>query len=160
MKRVEEFVSGVLKAAIVALFTGIVVILTAAVVSRLAQTYLPLSRNVQLFWAEEVIKYALFWICYLGSALLVREKGHIAVGLLPGRITGSAWYGVMSFCLSLALAAVLLYYGTLVTLSMRVQMTPSLQIPKAFIMAMVPVTGLLMIYYLILNLVDALREKA
>lgn len=160
MKRVEAFVSGVLKAAIVTLFTGIIMILSATVVGRLAQTYLSLRHNIQLYWAEEVIKYALFWICYLGSALLVREKGHIAVGLLSRRITESAWYGVMSFCLGLTLAVVLLYYGTLVTLSMRVQMTPSLQIPKAFIMAMVPVTGLLMIFYLVLNLIDGLRKRS
>jgi len=35
-----------------------------------------------IFWAEEVLRYLIVWISFLGSAACVREKSHISIDLL------------------------------------------------------------------------------
>lgn len=36
-----------------------------------------------IFWAEEVLRYCIVWISFLGAATCVKEKSHIGIDILP-----------------------------------------------------------------------------
>ena len=149
---VSNFVTRILNFVVIILFVSMTVILTASILSRSIQPFISAELNIQIPWSEEFIKYAVLWICWLGAALVVHEKGHFALNLLSRKYPDSR---ILSFCLYLSttiLAAVFIYYGTAVCINMSIQKTPSLQISKTFVNMVVPITGVLMVFYTLIEL--------
>lgn len=141
------------------LFGAIIVVLSLSILARLVQAFLPPTMNVQLPWAEEFIKFALFWICFLGSAVLFGEAGgHMALGYLGRKLGHPRWFTLLNITLCAILALLLLIYGVRVSLSMWIERTPILQIRKAWVNMVVPLSALMTLYYLGLRFRALLRR--
>jgi TRAP-type C4-dicarboxylate transport system permease small subunit len=67
----------------VALFSAMVVVTTLGVFFRYVL-------NNALPWAEEADRYLFIWLSFVGAAITMRHKGHIAVDLLL-RYSSPAW---------------------------------------------------------------------
>lgn len=83
-----------------------------------AATLQVLSRYVleaPLPWTEELARFLLVWVAFLGSASVTRRKMHIAVEFLSSKFTGKV-AGVINILLYLVMVIFLaiLFYGTLV----------------------------------------------
>ncbi len=83
-----------------------------------AATLQVLSRYVfeaPLPWTEELARFLLVWVAFLGSASVARRKMHIAVEFFSNKFTGKV-AGVVNTWLYLIMAIflVILFYGTLV----------------------------------------------
>ncbi len=111
-------------------------------------------------WTEEVSRLAFVYSIFVGATLAVRDKTHINVdfvlALLPAGLARAVRLG------GSVLVAVFLCYMTwqgieFVRLT-GVQMTPVLQIPFRHLYLIIPVSGALMLLYLILGTLDELRS--
>ena len=160
MKKLLDGMTQFMLYIILALFTLITIVLAGSILTRFIQGFLPQGFDIQLPWAEEVIKYALLWVCYLGAAILVREKGHFGLGFLSRQYPESRVIPLIAYLCSALVAFIMVYYGTLVTLSMRIQRTPTLQISKTWIEMIFPIAGLLMLIFIVEGLVKLIREGA
>ena len=83
-----------------------------------AATLQVLSRYVleaPLPWTEELARFLLVWVAFLGSASVARRKMHITVEFFSNKFTGKV-AGVVNIWLYLIMAIFLaiLFYGTLV----------------------------------------------
>jgi TRAP-type transport system small permease protein len=83
-----------------------------------AATLQVLSRYVleaPLPWTEELARFLLVWVAFLGSASVARRKMHITVEFFSNKFTGRV-AGVVNTLLYLIMAIFLaiLFYGTLV----------------------------------------------
>ncbi len=103
----------------------------------------------QIYWADDVVKVMFLWVVFLGGAIAVKYEAHVRMALLSDRMTG--WVGGLwsrAIRLSPVVAGVLLLVLglRLVEISMRREL-PSLEISVGYFMTIVPISGVLMIFY-------------
>ncbi|MCG1008837.1 TRAP transporter small permease [Salinicoccus sp. ID82-1] len=113
--------------------------------------------NYPISWTEEISRYLMIYIVFLGSALLVRRSAHIAVDFLL-EIVKPKTKGILDIIIliaSIIFFAILLIFGIQLTFVVIGQVTPNLQFSMAWAYAAVPVGALLMF----LNALAVLFEK-
>ena len=98
----------------------------------------------QASWSEELARFLLIWIGILGAAYASGQRMHLSIDLLenkPVRLIASL---IILFALS-----VLVVGGTrLVLLTAELgQLSPALGVPMSLVYSVVPISGLLIIYY-------------
>lgn len=103
--------------------------------------------NFPLSWSEEVSRYIMVYIVFLGSALAVRYKQHISIDFLVEIVSPKNKKNLTNLILLInaIFFALLVYYGSLFTLAMYKQATPALQFSMAWAYAAVPIGSLLML---------------
>lgn len=118
-----------------------------------------------IFWAEEVSRYVSIWIVFLAGGLGVRYWIHLNVDILILLLPRRAQSFVVIGCLVLMMVfqAVLIWYGTMLTISNHAQQSASLQMPMSYAYAAIPVGAVIMFgetFRLILReIVGAPREQ-
>jgi TRAP-type C4-dicarboxylate transport system permease small subunit len=122
-------------------------LMVAQVVMRYGFGYTP-------FFTEEIGRYLLVWSALAGTALAVRQRGHIRieflVDLLPARVL-RIWYAVLDlWCLALFL--VIAVAGTEMTWFARNQTSQGLQVPLSWPYAGIPVFFVLAAVFALANL--------
>lgn len=99
-----------------------------------------------LFWSDELARFLLVWIAFLGMSVGVRRGAHPGVGsllqALPPRT--AAWAALAGRLLALAFFLLLVGYGGLLVLRTWPQRSPSLGLRMSLPYLAVPVAGLLM----------------
>lgn len=114
-----------------------------------------------IYWAEEVTRYASIWMVFLASGLGVRYGVHLKVDLLTARLPAGVQHALNAFCcvLMLGFEAVLVWFGTVVTISNMDQQSTSLEMPMGVVYAAIPVGGVLMIFETARVLIATLRGR-
>ena len=114
-----------------------------------------------LTWSEEVGRHIFVWMTFLGAALAVRTKAHVALDLLVDHMPRKLQVAVLGLghIVMIIFAAVLIYAGVyMITLGSR-QMSAALQIPMKYIYIILPISGVLIIFYLLKSLCDVVAER-
>lgn len=107
--------------------------------------------------SEELLTYSFTWMALLSSALVFGKRDHMRMGFLADKITGTkrkVLEIVIEILIMLLAGSVMIYGGaTIMNLTMT-QKTASLGIPMGIIYTVVPLSGVLIVLYSILNIVD------
>jgi TRAP-type C4-dicarboxylate transport system permease small subunit len=113
--------------------------------------------NIPLSWTEEIAKYLMVYIVFLGSGLAMRNNKHIAIDFLLEVVQPKRRERLEKIILwiSAIFAILLAYFGTQLTLIVVDQSTPTLQYSMAWAYAAIPIGAILML----LNIVAALMES-
>lgn len=115
-----------------------------------------------LFWSEELPRYLLIWTTFLAAALAQKHRAHInitlAVNLLPRRI--QKWLRILTDILICGFLGVLVYSGSLVSRVTLHHRSTALQIPMAAVYLALPVGATLMMLYLLLQIIDDVRNPS
>lgn len=103
--------------------------------------------NASLFWSEELARYLLIWLTFLGSTCAYRRRVHPSINLIPepfqrGR-RGRLLRLVVHF-LSLGFFLIMLYYGIIFAVFIKLQTSPALGLPKWITFSIIPFSGLLL----------------
>lgn len=136
--------------------TSIIVVLLLVLMTGviLAGVFARYVMNDSLTWTEEVARYAMIWLSFLGGGLVFRHGGHIAIDMLTQKIPpGFARNAVLGLSQSVILVflGVLLWKG-LETLGNSSEMTTAaLQLPMTVPYAAIPVGAALMVYHLLVT---------
>jgi TRAP-type C4-dicarboxylate transport system permease small subunit len=144
----------ILKYIIVALALGMTFVICAQIVTRYVFSY-PLS------WSEELARYLMIWLTFLGAAVAVGKKSHVIIDFvirfLPEKYR---IYNDVLVNLVIAIYLVMLIYSGWQIMPIVVNnITPALQISYAYVYAAIPVSGLITILYLVNNIIgDFFRQ--
>lgn len=118
--------------------------------------------NAPSTFTDELARFLLIWVSLLGAAYYSGKNMHIAIAVLPSRLRPPnrrklnilIHLIVIAFVLFVfVIGGSMLVYYTYTYL----QLTPTLQIPMAFIYAIGPLSGLLIIFYKIADIIDLIR---
>lgn len=107
--------------------------------------------------SEELLTYSFTWMALLASAYVFGKRDHMRMGFLADQVSGPARKllevasDIMTFLLA---GVVMLYGGSAITKLTMIQKTASLQVPMAYIYMMVPISGVLIMIFSIMNLID------
>ena len=112
----------------------------------------------QASWTEELARFLLIWIGILGAAYAAGQKAHLAIDLVSPRLDNSGKKNLRLIINSLVLifAFLVMVVGgfRLIYLSQTLgQLSPALRVPMAVVYAVIPVSGIFIVYYKLVDLV-------
>ncbi|MFD0796542.1 TRAP transporter small permease [Maribacter chungangensis] len=112
-------------------------------------------------FTDELARYLMIWVGILGAAYISGRNMHVAIDVLPTRLSPPVQKRLMLivrlliilFCLlAMVIGGSRLVYITYVL----GQNSPALQVPLAVVYGVIPISGLLIIYY---KLSDILKKQ-
>lgn len=114
-------------------------------------------------FTEELARFLLIWIGMLGAAYISGENGHLAIDLLPQKLEGAnkrkLQLGINVIIILFVVVALIIGGGQLVYISYILNQTSAaLQVPLAYVYLILPVSGILICYYKILNLMELQQQ--
>lgn len=110
-------------------------------------------------FTDELARYLMIWIGILGAAYVSGKNGHVAIDVLPSRLSEKTQKKlrllvrvvIILFCLlAMVIGGLRLVYITYVL----EQYSPALEVPLALVYAIIPVSGALIIYYKLSDLLQ------
>lgn len=152
-------------------FDAAVVFLTALLVgvlmlvmcgATLAGVFARYLLNDALSWSEEVARYSMVWMSFLGGGLVFRYSGHIAIDTLVARIpAGVVRQLVVGFAhlVVIAFLAVLAWYGYSLMMRGSYMTTAALRLPMSVPYAAIPVGAVMMIYHMVASNLQSLGKQ-
>lgn len=113
--------------------------------------------------SEELLTYSFTWMALLASALVFGKRDHMRMGFVADKLTGlpKKILEILIELLIMVFAGSVMVWGgyTIMQLSMT-QKTASLGIPMGIVYIVVPLSGVLVVVYSILNIIDlAIEDK-
>jgi len=102
--------------------------------------------NHSLFWSEELARFLLVWLTFLGASAAYRRKAHPTIDVIYGRLR-PGWqhiFSILSHLVSLGLFAIMMVYGCQFAYFVRLQISPALYLPKWIVFSVIPVSGLIL----------------
>ncbi|HRP78810.1 MAG TPA: TRAP transporter small permease [Aquamicrobium sp.] len=108
--------------------------------------------NYSIPWAEEVARYLMIWMTFLGAGLTLRYGGHVAITNLMDALSprGQRLLRAVIVVGLLAFFVVMIWVGYNYAMRMRFQLTPATRIPFSTIYAAIPVGFALLAVHLLL----------
>lgn len=153
MHQVKDCIMRVLGVVIIVLFAAMTVIGAYQIITRY-------FFNRPSTISEELLTYSFTWMSLFASAYVFGKRDHMRIGFLADKITGTAKRYLEAAIEMLAFAfagVVMVYGGSSITKLTMMQTTASLQIPMGYVYAAVPVTGVLIMLFCLVNAVDMLH---
>jgi len=103
-------------------------------------------------FTDELARYLMIWVGILGAAYVAGQNMHVAIDVLPRRLSPETQKKLTFF---VRLLIILFALGALVVGGLRLvyithvldQNSPALQVPLSVVYAVIPISGLLIIYY-------------
>ena len=120
--------------------------------------------NHSLFWSEELARYILVWLTFLGTTVAYRRKVHPGVDIFYCKMRPSARQiaAIVVHLASIALFGIMIFYGCQFAYFIRLQISPALCLPKWTVFSIIPVSGLILMLHgitFLLNDFKMRREK-
>ena len=118
----------------------------------------------QASWSEELARFLLIWIGILGAAYASGQQMHLAIDLVSHRLNQKSRRRLRIFIIFLILffaISVLVVGGFRLIYITQVlgQTSPALQIPMTFVYVVIPLSGLLIIYYKVHDFFDLYKTS-
>ncbi len=132
--------------------TSLIVIMAAMVLNVLWQVFSRYAVGIPSSFTDELARYLMIWIGILGAAYASGKNMHVAIDLLPSRASDKNAKRIHTtiYLLIIAFAVLAMIIGgsRLVYISYILgQKSPALQIPLALVYTVIPLSGLLIVYY-------------
>ncbi len=115
-----------------------------------------------LSWSEELGRFLFVWMTFLGAALALREKMHVALDLLIMKMPRP----LQKICLSIGYLAmflftcVLIYGGYRFVAKSSHQISAAMQIPMIYVYLVLPVGGALILFYVIRSFYERVLARS
>ena len=113
-------------------------------------------------WSEELVGYLFAWMSLFGAALVTGERGHMNIPILVEKSKPAVQkvLGIFAEIIACIFAIVILVYGGVQITSLAMgQMTSSLGVPIGVFYVVMPVCGVLIALYTIINIIELATGK-
>ena len=135
---------------VVAILMGLMtVVVFLQVVFRLISGSLP--------WSEELARYMMIFMVYLGASVGVKKKNHIAIEFVANQ-KGRTIVDILSDLLMLAAFAVIIHFGLNVVRVTMMQKSPVLRVKMGYMYFSIVLGGILMCLQTVVNLISSVRN--
>ncbi|WP_339714873.1 TRAP transporter small permease [uncultured Kriegella sp.] len=136
---------------------ALVVIMSVMVVNVLWQVFTRYVTGDPSSFTDELARYLMIWIGILGAAYVAGKNLHVAIDILPSRASAKTQKKLKTVVTVLVILFVLVAFviggSRLVYISYLLgQQSPALQIPLAVVYMILPISGLLIIFYKVSDL--------
>lgn len=139
----------------------LVIIMAAMTLNVLWQVFTRFVLKNPSSFTEELARYMLVWVGILGAGYVAGQKLHLAIDLLLTKLTGNkkSYLEIMIQLLILIFAFFVMVIGGMrlvqITLTLN-QISAALQIPLGYVYLVIPISGILIMFYALTFIVDEL----
>ncbi|MAU26806.1 MAG: TRAP transporter permease DctQ [Muricauda sp.] len=139
---------------------ALVLVMAVMVVNVLWQVFSRYVLGAPSSFTDELARFLMIWIGVLGAAYVAGRNGHVAIDVLARRTSGNnqkrlkqlVRIAIVLFCLfAMVIGGLRLVYVTYVL----EQYSPALGLPLAVVYLVIPLSGLLIIYYKISDMLNS-----
>lgn len=153
----KEKLDKVIAHALILLMGAMVINVTWQVLSRY------LLQNPSSF-TDELSRYMLIWLGMLGAAYVAGQNQHLAIDILPQKLQGIQQKRLLIFIagaiLLFALIVMIIGGANLVFITFMLgQKSATLQIPLAYVYTIIPLSGLLVVVYQVLQIQTLITDQ-
>ena len=122
-----------------------ILLIAALSVLVIAQVFARYMFNHSITWSEELARYLQVWMVMVGSVILTRKKGHLAIDIVTASLPPKVRYVTETIVhiMVLAFFAIVAYYGVTLTANAARQLSPALRLHMSYVYAALPVCGTL-----------------
>ncbi|MFN3275698.1 MAG: TRAP transporter small permease [Paracoccus sp. (in: a-proteobacteria)] len=155
MDRLRRILDLTLGGVCCSLLTLLVAVLCWQVISRYGM-------NAPSSVTEEILRYGVIWLSLLGAAYATGKGTHLSIDMLASRLPHRGRMSLEALsCIALAIfAAIVLIVGGLRGVEIAARQTSAvMRIPMSWVYLSLPVSGVLMLIYAALNLIDVARGR-
>ncbi len=136
----------------------LILIMAIMVINVLWQVFTRFVVGTPSSFTDELARYLMIWIGILGAAYVAGKNQHVSINTLPSKLSHRAqrklFYIVSILVMLFAFFAFVIGGSRLVYISYLLgQHSPALQIPLALVYLIIPISGILIIYYKISDLI-------
>ncbi len=120
------------------------------------------AMNDSLTWSEEIGRFIFVWITFLGLPVALKAKAHVALDLLLKKTSGAFHRTllIINAILTAVLASAIFYSGLqLVKLGSR-QKSSALMIPMDYVYLVIPIGGILLLFFTITVFIREFKAAA
>lgn len=113
-------------------------------------------------FTDEVARFSMIWLGLLGGAVLFGTGGHLAVTFISDRCPEKYKTTLALFIYSLVVGFVcfsMLYGGVQLVKRTLMQPSPAVHIPMGYVYSILPISGVLILIFVALNIFDLLKHK-
>ena len=113
---------------------------------------------------EELARYMLIWLGILGASYVAGQKMHLAIDLLSTKLKGKSksYLEIVIQSTIFLFAFFVMVIGGFrlvqITLSLN-QISAALQIPLGYVYTVLPISGIIMMFYSVTFIVEELKKK-
>jgi TRAP-type C4-dicarboxylate transport system permease small subunit len=130
----------------------LVLILVGMVLNVIWQVFTRFFTSVPSAFTNELARYLMIWLGILGAAYISGKQEHVAIDFFVKKLNNSLRRFIDRFVLfsilSFAFFVMIIGGFNLVYITLKLeQYSPSLQIPLALVYSIIPISGLLIIFY-------------
>lgn len=134
------------------LANALVVLMAAMTLNVLWQVFSRFLLGSPSSFTDELARYLLIWIGILGAAYVAGQNRHVAIDVLPKRFSEKTQRSLRLIVdwlvILFSLCAFVIGGSRLVYIVYKLdQHSPALQVPLALVYLVIPISGILIIYY-------------
>ncbi len=138
----------------------LVVIMGIMVINVLWQVFSRYCLGEPSSFTDELARYLMIWVGVLGAAYVSGKNNHVAIDVLPSRLSESKQKKlkviVRILIILFSITALVIGGSRLVYITYVLkQFSPALQMPLALVYLVIPISGILIIYYKISDLLNS-----
>ncbi|WP_319928101.1 TRAP transporter small permease [Vreelandella zhuhanensis] len=152
LQRIERGVDAVIEPTVFLGMAALIGVITLQIISRVLFS--------AVGWTEEVARFLLVWITFLGATLAFQRGRHIAVTFavdaLPGRLRQVARIAATLIVLAFMVALVVIGYRYMQVQSF--QKSASMRLSMTYVYAVIPLSAALMGWYALVDLLELLVD--
>ncbi len=116
-------------------------------------------------FTDELSRYMMIWLGMAGAAYVSGKNGHLAIDILPEKLHGNKLLTLQLFIHSMVIffGLVIMIWGggNLVYITQILQQkSATLQIPLSWIYGIIPVSGVLVVFYHSFHMVQLIKNKS
>ncbi len=137
----------------------LLIIMTLIIIIRV---FMRLSFNITPSWSEEMACLLMVWLTFTGFALGVHENAHLKIDLFYNRFPRTVQTGINIinyWALIIFSAWIMLFHGIKMVWMTRTSRLASIRLPNYFLYLIIPISGLLTIFFLLYKLKNTHRKE-
>jgi len=110
-------------------------------------------------WTDELVRFLFMWVGLLGAAYITGKRMHLAIDILPARsnFENQKKLNILIYSLVALFSLFVMVVGGIrlvyITLTLN-QISPTLEVPLGYVYLVVPISGVFIVYYSILNIIN------
>ncbi|MDY5782334.1 MAG: TRAP transporter small permease [Gemmiger sp.] len=154
MKTLRKWINKVVEAFSVVIVAVMVLLVLWQVVARY------LLNNPSTF-TEALTRYLFVWLVLVTATYAFGSRDHMCISVLNARLKGRAKTAVniaIEVLTILFAACVMTFGGSVITRMQMVSMDSSLHIPMGLVYSIIPICGVLTVFYCLCNIADELNR--
>ena len=111
--------------------------------------------------SEELLTYSFTWMSLFAASYVFGKRDHMRMGFVADKLSPDKLkvLNIILEVITIAFSSIVMVYGgiSITKLSMT-QKTASLGIPRGYIYIVIPISGILIVIYSVLNIIDLARK--